>query len=106
MYLGQLNAAVASFTNVDTVSLHTSHPGDTGANELVLTGYTRKSITFSTPSAGYIFGLVEFLDVVGDIEYAGLWDGTTFISSKPLMATLPSPQRLRVLVEVTAEEKL
>ena len=96
----QLNLACSSFTNIDKVSLHTDNPGNTGDYD---SGETKQTLTWTTPSAGYMRATATFADVSGTFTHAGLWDGTVFVRAEPLNVTLPTEQDLVVLVEFTVE---
>jgi hypothetical protein len=96
MLASQLNLGVASLQNIDKVSLHTDDPGNTGAND---SGVTKQTLTWSTPSAGWMKATATFTSVSGTFTHIGLWDGSVFITSRVLNADLPSPQTLIVLVE-------
>lgn len=102
MLASQLNLGCAAFQNIDKVSLHTGDPGDTGAND---SGETKQTLTWSTPSAGWMKGSVTFTAVSGTFTHIGLWDDTVFITSEPLGVVLPTDQTLVVLVECSVEEK-
>jgi hypothetical protein len=96
MLASQLNLGVASLQNIDKVSLHTDDPGNTGAND---SGVTKQTLTWSTPSAGWMKATATFTSVSGTFTHIGLWDVSVFITSRVLNADLPSPQTLIVLVE-------
>ena len=98
----QLNLACASFQNIDKVSLHTADPGLDGSND---SGITKKTLTWSTPQAGYMKATATFTNVVGEFTHIGLWDDTVFIQGRPLNVDLPTAQNLVVLVEFTVEVK-
>jgi hypothetical protein len=102
VFVTQLNLACASLQNIDLVSLHTADPGNTGAND---SGIAKQTLTWSTPSAGYMKATATFANVSGTFTHVGLWDGAVFIHGKPLQVTLPSAQNLIVLVEFTVEIK-
>lgn len=68
-------------TNV-YIALHTSSPGDTGANEVSAGWYARKAITFNaaTTSGATNDGQVDFDEVTGSgltITHVSLWDADT-----------------------------
>lgn len=96
----QLNLACASLQNIDKVSLHTADPGNTGEYD---SGETKQTLTWTTPSAGYMRATATFSDVSGTFTHAGMWDGSVFIHARPLNVTLPTAQDLVVLVEFTIE---
>jgi len=96
----QINLAVASFQNIDKISLHTDDPGNTGAND---SGETKQSLSWSTPAAGRMKASATFANVTGTFTHIGLWDNTLFIAARPLNVTLPTAQDLIVLVEFTVE---
>lgn len=102
MLATQLNTACAAHQNINKVSLHTGDPGLTGAND---SGATKQTITWSTPSGGWMKGTVTFTAVTGTFTHIGLWVNSTFITSERLGVTLPSSQTLSVLVECSVEEK-
>lgn len=96
----QINLAVASFQNIDKVSLHTGDPGNTGAND---SGETKQSLTWSTPAAGMMKAAATFANVTGSFTHVGLWDDTVFIAGRPLNVVLPTAQDLIVLIEFSVE---
>jgi|LakMenEpi03Aug12_release.lakeMendotaPanAssembly.Ray.scaffolds.fasta_scaffold3517949_1 hypothetical protein len=96
MQVEQLNILCSDLQNIDTVSLHTDDPGNTGDNE---SEYTRETLTWSTPSVGAMKALATFDNVQGNITHIGLWDGEVFKHGRILNVNLPSPQTLKVLVE-------
>lgn len=98
----QLNTVCTSLQNIDKVSLHTGDPGNTGVNDL---GATKQTLTWSTPSNGWMKATATFTGVSGTITHIGLWDGTVFITSEVLNVDLPTPQNLVVLVEISVEVK-
>jgi hypothetical protein len=102
MLATQLNTVVAALQNIDKVSLHTDDPGNTGAND---SGITKKSLTWSTPSGGWMKATATFTGIAGTFTHIGLWDDTVFITSRILNVTLPSTQDLVVLVEFWVEVK-
>lgn len=62
------------------LSLHTADPGETGANELPSTSYTRQAITFGAPStktcsntAGITFTSMP----AATLKYSALWQSST-----------------------------
>ena len=63
---------------ITTVSLHTGDPGTTGANEVVGTGYARKSITMSTSGSSTTLASWENTSDTswGTITHVGLWYST------------------------------
>lgn len=102
MLASQLNTVVAALQNIDKVSLHTGDPGNTGAND---SGETKQTLTWSTPSGGWMKATATFTDVEGTFTHIGLWDGSEFIESRTFNVTLPSAQTLIVLVELSVEVK-
>jgi len=102
MLATQLNTVVTALQNIDKVSLHTADPGNTGDND---SGETKQTLTWSTPSGGWMKATATFADVEGTFTHIGLWDGTVFITSRSLNVTLPSPQNLIVLVEFSVGVK-
>lgn len=102
MIPAQLNTGLSAFTNIDKLSLHTGNPGNTGDSD---SGETHQTITWSTPQNGYMYALITFSSVVGEFPYIGLWDGSTFITSRPLGVTLPAEQDLTVYLEARLDEK-
>lgn len=102
MLASQLNVVVASLQNINKVSLHTDDPGNIGAND---SGETRRTLTWSTPAAGWMKATATFTDVSGTFTHIGLWDDDVFITSRTLNVTLPTEQNLVVLVEFRVEVK-
>lgn len=103
MLVSELNYAVAGLQNVDTVTLHTADPGNTGEND---SGETGQALTWSDPLRGWIKAVATFPDVpAGTYTHVGLWDGAVFIHSEPFNVTLPDVQDLKVMVEFGAEVK-
>jgi hypothetical protein len=98
----QLNLACASLQNIDKVSLHTADPGNVGDYD---SGETKQTLTWTTPSAGYMRATATFSDVTGTFTHIGLWDNTVFIQGRPLNVVLPTEQDLVVLVEFTVDIK-
>jgi len=96
----QINLAVASFQNIDKISLHTDDPGNTGAND---SGETKQTLSWSTPAAGRMKASATFSSVSGTFTHIGLWDDTVFIAARPLSVTLPTAQDLIVLVEFSVD---
>lgn len=96
--------AVAARPTTWFVSLHTSNPGATGANELTVgadSAYVRKAVTFVSSLNGTVTeaknsGAVTF-DPAGagasyNITHIGIWSASTagnFLQALPLPATLP-----------------
>lgn len=64
--------------HVNTVSLHTGDPGTTGANEVVGTGYARKSISMTTGGSSSTVASWENASGTswGTITHVGLWYST------------------------------
>lgn len=102
MLAAQLNTVVTALQNIDKVSLHTDDPGNTGAND---SGETKQTLTWSTPTGGWMKATATFADVSGTFTHIGLWDGTDFITSRVLNVDLPTSQNLVVLVEFRVEVK-
>lgn len=100
MLASQLNTVVAAMANINAVTLHTADPGNTGAND---SGETPQSLTWSTPTGGWMKATATFADVEGTFTHIGLWEDDVFIESRTLNVDLPSPQTLIVLVEFGAE---
>jgi hypothetical protein len=98
----QRNTVCSALQNIDSVSLHTADPGNTGENESEI---TRESLTWSTPSAGAMKAMATFSAIDGNYTHIGLWEGDTFIHGMILGVDLPSPQDLKVLVEFTVGVK-
>jgi hypothetical protein len=82
----------AAIIDADTVSLHTADPDGTGANEVTGGGYARVPITAWT--AGPVDG--TYTATLGgnfnvpantEIEWAGLWDGSTYLDKAPASAS-------------------
>lgn len=101
MLATQLNTGVAAFQNIDKVSLHTGDPGNTGEND---SGETHQTLTWSTPSGGWMKASATF-ETSGEFTHIGLWDGTVFLAGLPFAVTLPTEQTLIVLVEMSVEVK-
>lgn len=102
MLASQRNIVCAALQNIDTISLHTDDPGNTGDNE---SDFARETLTWSTPSGGGMKATATFDNVDGIFTHIGLWEGETFIHSRILNVNLPSPQTLKVLVEFGVEVK-
>jgi hypothetical protein len=102
MLASQLNTVVTALQNIDKISLHTDDPGNTGAND---SGVTKQSLTWSTPSQGWMKATATFTGVSGTFTHIGLWDDTVFVTSRILNVTLPTAQTLVVLVEFTVAVK-
>lgn len=102
MLASQLNTVCAALQNIDKVSLHTADPGNTGAND---SGETKQTLTWSTPSGGWMKATATFTDVEGTFTHIGLWDGTEFVEGRVFNITLPTAQTLIVLVELAVEVK-
>jgi hypothetical protein len=61
-------------------SLHTANPGDTGSNEVSGGSYTRKPLTWGTPSNGSVSITNQpVFDVPGGttVSYVGLWSAAS-----------------------------
>lgn len=70
---------------INKVSLHTADPGTTGANEVVGTGYERKSITVSGGSSTTLVLWENTSDTSwGTITHVGLWYNTSYLGSAAL----------------------
>ena len=102
MLATQLNTVVTALQNIDKVSLHTDDPGNTGAND---SGITKETLTWSTPSEGWMKATATFTSISGTFTHIGLWDGTTYITSRVFNVVLPTAQNLIVLVEFRVEVK-
>lgn len=103
MDVTQLNTLCTALTNINTVSLHTDDPGNTGEYD---SGETKQTLVWSTPARGHMRATAMFSDVpAGTYTHIGLWDDTDFIHAKPLNVTIPDTQDLGVLVEFTVEAK-
>ena len=102
MLASQLNTVVAALQNIDTISLHTDDPGNNGEYEA---NVGRQTLTWSTPSGGWMKATATFPDVEGTFTHIGLWEDDVFIEGRSFNVTLPSPQTLVVLVEVSVEVK-
>lgn len=62
------------------VSLHTSDPGETGANEVSGGGYARQSATFTTASNGATenSSTIEFTNMPATtVTHVGIWDAAS-----------------------------
>lgn len=62
------------------VSLHTGDPGQTGANEVSGSGYSRKQVTFSSPTnkTASNSAEVEFTNMPGvTVTHVGIWSAST-----------------------------
>lgn len=99
----QLNLACASFQNVDGATLHTDHPGNTGAND---SGITKVSLTaWPDPVTGVMSADAPFPSVpAGEYPYLGLWDGTVFIEA--IQINLVTSQTIPVTVTVEHHAKV
>ena len=100
MLASQLTTVVAALQNINKVSLHTDDPGNTGEND---SGETKQTLTWSTPTGGWMKATATFTDVEGTFTHIGLWDDTVFIEGRSYNVTLPSAQTLIVLVEFGVE---
>ena len=73
---------------INLVSLHTADPGTTGANEVVGTGYARKSITVATSGSSTTLASWENTSGTswGTITHVGLWysSGPVYLGSAAL----------------------
>lgn len=99
----QLNKASESYNNVDGMTLHTDHPGNTGAND---SGITKVSLSWSTPVTGVMQATGTFPTVPpGEYPYAGLWDGTVFIEAVPINLVVTETIPLYLTVEHHAKER-
>ena len=72
--------------HINTVSLHTGDPGTTGANEVVGTGYARKSISMSSSGSSSTIASWENTSGSswGTITHVGLWSATVYLGSAAL----------------------
>lgn len=103
MLVTVLNRMCAELQDVDTVTLHTADPGNTGEND---SGETPQTLTWSTPARGWMKAVATFSDVpAGTYTHVGLWDGDEFVQAEPFGVTLPGTQDLKVLVEYKVEVK-
>lgn len=61
------------------ISLHTSNPGSTGANELSggSPAYARREGTWSAPSDGSVSAVADFDVPAATITHIGLWSAAT-----------------------------
>lgn len=101
MLATQLNTVCAALTNIDKVSLHTGDPGNTGEND---SGETKQSLSWSTPSGGWMEATATFEGVSGSFTHIGLWDDDVFIRAVPFGVVLPTSQTLIVVVELAVAE--
>jgi hypothetical protein len=88
---GTTNGGLASATlATQTVSLHSSNPGTTGAGELTGGGYARKPVVWGAAAIdgsdrGQITGAAIQFDVpAGAIAFYGVWAGGTYLYGKAL----------------------
>lgn len=100
MLATQLNTVVESLQNINQVTLHIGDPGNTGEND---SGETPQTLTWSTPTGGWMKATATFTNVQGTFTHIGLWEDDVFIESRTLNVTLPTSQTLIVLVEFGVE---
>lgn len=83
------NAALGGLA-VTHASLHSGHPGDSGANEISGGGYARVAVTFAAASGGVRAqtGSADFTVPAGaTVQHVGFWTaltGGTFLGFQPL----------------------
>lgn len=63
---------------VGKLSLHTGHPGTTGADESAV---PQKSLTWTAPADGVSSATATYTGLVGVFPWAGLWDGATYLGA-------------------------
>ncbi len=75
----------------DTISLHSTDTGTTGANELAGGGYARKTTAWSLAAiqgdgSAKITGTTQRFDVeaTDTAAWFGVWNGATFLYGRPL----------------------
>lgn len=79
------NAAMDAVT-IDTMSLHSGFPGETGANELTGGGYAQQTTSFNASSGGVRTLATAETFTVGPghvVRWIGLWIGATFRGYSP-----------------------
>lgn len=79
------NTALDAVT-IDSMSLHSGFPGETGANELSGSGYARQTTAFAASSGGVRTLSTAETFTVGagqTVRWIGLWSGTTFRGYSP-----------------------
>lgn len=76
----QLNKHCAAYNNIDGATLHTDHPGNTGAND---SGVAKEPFSaWPDPVTGVMSATADFDSVPpGEYPYAGVWDGSVFIEA-------------------------
>lgn len=91
------NAAMDAVT-IDSMSLHSGFPGETGANELSGSGYARQTTSFNASSGGVRTLATAETFTVGagqTVRWIGLWVGSTFRGYSPNGG---SPQEFSVAI--------
>lgn len=90
----------ANALTVTQLSLHSSYPGTTGANEISGGSYVRKAATFSAASGGIraLSSSVTFDVPASTVRWVGSWDGSTFKGATPNGGT---PARLFSVITST-----
>jgi hypothetical protein len=91
------NAALDAVT-IDSMSLHSGFPGETGANELTGSGYARQTTAFAAASGGVRTLSTAETFTVGaghTVRWIGLWSGSTFRGYSPNGG---SPQEFTVAI--------
>ena len=97
-----LNALCGDFTGlVDEMSLHTGHPGSTGANE---SGVSREGLSWTSPYDGLSSATASFTGITGDYPWVGLWGSSTFRGA--LRVNISNTAARDVTVMVTHEVDL
>lgn len=73
--------------NVSAISLHDGDPGQTGANEISHTDYSRQTPSYNAASSG-VASLSSSLSFQGpaggSVTYIGFWIGTDFFGSEAI----------------------
>jgi hypothetical protein len=91
------NAALDAVT-IDSMSLHSGFPGETGANELTGSGYARQTTAFAAASGGVRTLSTAETFTVGaghTVRWIGLWVSSTFRGYSPNGG---SPQEFTVAI--------
>ncbi|ABW88423.1 hypothetical protein SEA_EVANESCE_28 [Mycobacterium phage Evanesce] len=87
-FLQAVANAVAGLGN--TISLHSADPGTTGGSELTGGGYARKTTAWGAAAmvggSAVVTGSTVRFDVAANSSptYYGVWNGSTFLYSRPL----------------------
>lgn len=79
------NTAMDAVT-IDSMSLHSGFPGETGANELTGSGYARQTTSFNASSGGVRTLATAETFTVGaghTVRWIGLWASSTFRGYSP-----------------------